>query len=110
MCTPLMGSDGNVLGIIYVDNMTAVNSFNDEDLEFLIAFSGIAAVAIENGQLTGTFVQWHDNGRLAAQATMVDGQPDGVCRGWYPSGAPKARVELHDGEVVSREYWEDEGR
>ena len=52
MCTPLMGSDGKVLGIIYVDNLTATNSFNDEDLEFLIAFSGIAAVAIENGQLT----------------------------------------------------------
>ncbi len=52
MCTPLMGSEGNVLGIIYVDNMTATNSFGDEDLEFLIAFSGIAAVAIENGQLT----------------------------------------------------------
>ncbi len=32
--------------------MTATNSFGDEDLEFLIAFSGIAAVAIENGQLT----------------------------------------------------------
>ena len=52
MCTPLMGSEGKVLGIIYVDNMTATNSFGDEDLEFLIAFSGIAAVAIENGQLT----------------------------------------------------------
>ena len=52
MCTPLMGSKGTVLGIIYVDNMTALNSFGDEDLEFLIAFSGIAAVAIENGQLT----------------------------------------------------------
>ena len=52
MCTPLMGSEGNVLGIIYVDNMTATNSFGDEDLEFLIAFSGIAAVAIENSQLT----------------------------------------------------------
>ncbi|MBI4500707.1 MAG: FHA domain-containing protein [Gemmatimonadetes bacterium] len=52
MCTPLMGSEGKVLGIIYVDNLTATNSFNDEDLEFLIAFSGIAAVAIENGQLT----------------------------------------------------------
>lgn len=52
MCTPLMGSDGTVLGIIYVDNLTATNSFGDEDLEFLIAFSGIAAVAIENGQLT----------------------------------------------------------
>jgi adenylate cyclase len=32
--------------------MTAINSFDDEDLEFLIAFSGIAAVAIENSQLT----------------------------------------------------------
>ena len=52
MCSPLMGSGGKVLGIIYVDNLTATNSFNDEDLEFLIAFSGIAAVAIENGQLT----------------------------------------------------------
>jgi adenylate cyclase len=52
MCTPLMGSEGTVLGIIYVDNMTATNSFGDEDLEFLIAFSGIAAVAIENSQLT----------------------------------------------------------
>jgi adenylate cyclase len=52
MCTPLMGSDGVVLGIIYVDNLTATNSFSDEDLEFLIAFSGIAAVAIENSQLT----------------------------------------------------------
>jgi transcriptional regulator with GAF, ATPase, and Fis domain len=52
MCVPLLGSDGKVLGIIYVDNMTATNSFNDEDLEFLIAFSGITAVAIENNQLT----------------------------------------------------------
>ena len=52
MCVPLMGSEGKVLGIIYVDNLTATNSFGDEDLDFLIAFSGIAAVAIENGQLT----------------------------------------------------------
>ncbi|MCZ6918710.1 MAG: FHA domain-containing protein [Gemmatimonadetes bacterium] len=52
MSAPLMGSEGNVLGLLYVDNMTDTNSFGDEDLEFLIAFSGIAAVAIENGQLT----------------------------------------------------------
>ncbi len=52
MSAPLMGSEGSVLGLIYVDNMTATNSFGDEDLEFLIAFSGIAAVAIENSQLT----------------------------------------------------------
>jgi adenylate cyclase len=52
MCAPLMGSGGRVLGLIYVDNLTATNSFSDEDLDFLIAFSGIAAVALENGQLT----------------------------------------------------------
>ena len=62
MSTPLMGSEGNVLGILYVDNMTATNSFGDEDLEFLIAFSGIAAVAIEVSQLTA---------RLAREAVVV---------------------------------------
>ena len=52
MSAPMMGGEGTVLGLIYVDNLTALNSFGDEDLEFLIAFSGIAAVAIENSQLT----------------------------------------------------------
>ncbi len=51
MSAPLMASEGSVLGLIYVDNMTATNSFGDEDLEFLMAFSGIAAVAVENSQL-----------------------------------------------------------
>ena len=52
MCTPLMGSAQNVLGILYVDNQTAIHSFADEDLEFLIAFGGLTAVAIENSQLS----------------------------------------------------------
>src|SRR5207244_10867321 len=34
MCTPLMGTDQQVLGILYVDNLTATHSFADEDLEF----------------------------------------------------------------------------
>lgn len=56
MCAPLLGSrnkggDGKVLGLIYVDSQTATEAFSDEDLEFLIAFSSIAAVAIENSQL-----------------------------------------------------------
>jgi adenylate cyclase len=52
MCTPLMGSDGNVLGILYVDNQTAIHSFADEDLEFLIAFGGLTANAIEISRLS----------------------------------------------------------
>src|SRR5256884_4023354 len=38
MCTPLMGTDQKVLGILYVDNLTATHSFSDDDLKFLIAF------------------------------------------------------------------------
>jgi adenylate cyclase len=50
MCTPLMGTDQKVLGILYVDNRTATHSFADEDLEFLIAFGSLAAVGVENSQ------------------------------------------------------------
>ena len=52
MCTPLLGAERKVLGILYVDNLTTTHSFSDEDLEFLIAFGGLAAVAIENSQLS----------------------------------------------------------
>jgi adenylate cyclase len=49
MCVPLIGLDAAIEGVLYVDNLSATQRFNDADLEFLIAFSGIAAVAIENG-------------------------------------------------------------
>jgi adenylate cyclase len=45
-----MGTDQRVLGILYVDNLTATHSFSDDDLKFLIAFGSLAAVAIENSQ------------------------------------------------------------
>ncbi|MDQ3809894.1 MAG: GAF domain-containing protein [Chloroflexota bacterium] len=48
MCAPLIGSEGCVQGVLYVDNLTTTHRFGDDDLDFLIAFSGIAAVAIEN--------------------------------------------------------------
>ncbi|MFL5574748.1 MAG: adenylate/guanylate cyclase domain-containing protein [Gemmatimonadaceae bacterium] len=50
MCAPLVGGDGAVLGVLYVDNLTATHRFRESDLEFLIAFAGIAAVAIENSR------------------------------------------------------------
>lgn len=46
MCTPLMRSAHDVLGVLYVDSVTASNSFSDEDLQFLVAFGGIAAAGI----------------------------------------------------------------
>jgi len=50
ICVPLMGSEERCLGVIYVDNISASHRFNDEDLDFVVAFSWIAAVAIENSQ------------------------------------------------------------
>jgi adenylate cyclase len=50
MCGPLIGSEERVLGVLYVDNLTTAHRFGEEDLEFLIAFAGIAGVAIENSQ------------------------------------------------------------
>jgi len=51
ICSPLMGNENRVLGVIYVDNVSTSHKFNDEDLNFVVAFAGIAAVAIENSQL-----------------------------------------------------------
>ncbi|HXT18582.1 MAG TPA: adenylate/guanylate cyclase domain-containing protein [Gemmatimonadaceae bacterium] len=50
ICVPLIASEDKSLGVLYVDNVTATHRFSDEDFEFCIAFAGIAAVAIENGQ------------------------------------------------------------
>jgi adenylate cyclase len=50
ICAPLIGSEDRVLGVLYVDNPSISHRFSDEDLEFLVAFAGIAAVAIENSQ------------------------------------------------------------
>ena len=52
MGAPLLSSRGEGLGIIYVDNLTATHAFKEDDLDFLIAFAGVAAVALENGQLS----------------------------------------------------------
>jgi len=50
ICAPLIGSEDRVLGVLYVDNPSMTHRFSDDDLEFLVAFAGIAAVAIENSQ------------------------------------------------------------
>ncbi len=50
ICAPLIGSEDRALGVLYVDNPSLTHRFSDEDLEFLVAFAGIAAVAIENSQ------------------------------------------------------------
>jgi adenylate cyclase len=50
MCVPLVSGEMHVLGILYVDNFS-IRKFVEADLDFLIAFAGLASVALENGQL-----------------------------------------------------------
>jgi adenylate cyclase len=52
MCAPLLGSDERLLGVLYVDSNSLTKRFETDDLEFLIAFAGIAAAAIENSQFS----------------------------------------------------------
>ena len=46
MCAPLLAENDQVLGLIYVDNLATPGSFTEEDLQFLVAFGGIAAGGI----------------------------------------------------------------
>lgn len=47
-CAPLIASEGRVLGVLYVDSPSNAAPVSDEDLDFLVAFAGIGAVALDN--------------------------------------------------------------
>lgn len=70
MCAPFLrraketGKDETeVMGVLYVDNLTTPNCFGESDLEFLSAFASQAAIAIENSRLYE---------QLAAQAVKTN--------------------------------------
>ncbi len=50
MCSPLLDARDQVLGLLYVDNLSTPNTFSDEDLQFLVAFGGLAASGIQNSR------------------------------------------------------------
>jgi adenylate cyclase len=45
---PLIGGEGRALGVLYVDSLASTRRVDDDDLEFLVAFAGIGAVALDN--------------------------------------------------------------
>ena len=50
VCAPLIGTESRVAGVLYVDSLTSAHRFTEDDLDFVVAFSGIVAVAIENSR------------------------------------------------------------
>ncbi|RKI01696.1 FHA domain-containing protein [Corallococcus sp. AB038B] len=79
MCVPLKPRD-EVLGVLYVDNVSTPKSFSEDDLEFLVAFAGQAALALENARLyrrieqeTVQRMQLIMDAKLASLAALVGG-------------------------------------
>ncbi len=50
LAAPLIGEGRRTLGVLYVDNLRDVNAFTESDLDFLVAYAGIAAAAMEREQ------------------------------------------------------------
>ena len=46
ICSPLMASKDRVLGVLYVDTLTARRSFGEDEARMLFAFAGLAAVSL----------------------------------------------------------------
>ncbi len=54
ICAPLLGNDGNPLGVIQIDTMDQRARFSESDLEVLVSVAILAATAVENAQLHET--------------------------------------------------------
>src|SRR5215212_2329207 len=84
ICAPLIGSEDRVLGVLYVDTPSVTHRFTDDDLEFLVAFAGIAAVAIENSEFADrirreTLVRSNFERYFAPQlAERIASSPEGI--------------------------------
>lgn len=57
MCAPLIGLDGEPLGLIHIDTLNPFNQFKNDDLELLMAVAGQAALSYENARLFETSLQ-----------------------------------------------------
>ena len=57
MCAPLMGKDGEVLGILQIDTRDPSRQFNEDDLELFTAVASVCGLAVENARLHETILQ-----------------------------------------------------
>ncbi len=56
MCVPMLGSNGEPIGLINVDCRTPVSQFAQEDLELLMAVAGQVANCYENSRLLEVYI------------------------------------------------------
>ena len=82
MCAPLIGSLGQVLGVIQIDTMDQRQRFDQEDLEVLASVACQAAIAVENAQLHDIALQEEALRRELTVAHRVQ-------QGFLPAAPPK---------------------
>ncbi|MDB5388975.1 MAG: hypothetical protein JWM11_4621, partial [Planctomycetaceae bacterium] len=57
MCVPMLGLNGEPLGVINIDTQNPLKQFQNEDLDLLMAVAGQAAVTYENARLLVSFME-----------------------------------------------------
>jgi serine phosphatase RsbU (regulator of sigma subunit)/pSer/pThr/pTyr-binding forkhead associated (FHA) protein len=57
MCVPLLGLDGEPIGIINIDTQNPLKQFKKDDLDLLMVVAGQAAVCYENARLAVTYME-----------------------------------------------------
>ncbi len=57
MCVPLMGLDGEVLGILSIDSQSTLGQFTRDDLDILMTVAGQAALSYENARLVQAYAE-----------------------------------------------------
>lgn len=57
MCVPMLGLNGEPLGVINIDTQNPVKQFQNEDLDLLMAVASQAAVTYENARLLVSFME-----------------------------------------------------
>ncbi len=82
ICAPLIGGDGEALGVIQLDALDQRNRFRQDDLEMLVSVACQAAFAVENAQLHETAMRDQAMKRELAVAHEVQ-------RGFLPSSKPQ---------------------
>jgi len=81
MCVPMLGLEGNPLGVINIDTQNPLNQFNNEDLDLLLAIAGQAALSYESAKLMASYMakQKQDNeleiARKVQQALLPEDLP-----------------------------------
>lgn len=57
MCVPLLGLDGEPLGVLSIDSQNPLGQFGQEDLEILMTVAGQAALSYESARLMQSYAQ-----------------------------------------------------